>query len=278
MTSKVFLEWFQKFVLSVTQRPLLLLLDGHVSHISMEVISAAVEENIIIVKLPPHATNVLQPLDVTCFGLLKQKWSKLLAACSNISGSRSSLTKSSFVDELAHTWNACLSESNVKSGFSSTGIFPVDRSKYPTKRFNPRLLRRSQRWEGKVENMEFVATSAVTLSKNKPAQKETHEKLQCFGYCAQLGPEPSEPAGEEMVWIPAWISVPAATAVVAASTAGSSTQHLASSTPNTSFEELLLEKIKPASHQAPPKRRRINMKGVIITDKAFAKKIENVKK
>ena len=145
MTSKVFLEWFQKFARSVTQRPLLLLLDGHVSHVSMEVISTAVEKNIIIVKLPPHATDVLQPLDVTCFGPLKQKWSKLLAARSNISGSRSSLTKSSFVDELAHIWYACFSESNIKSGFSSTGIFPVDRSKYPTERFNPRLLRRHQR-------------------------------------------------------------------------------------------------------------------------------------
>ena len=45
--------------------PLLLLFDGHMTHITLPVIEKAMKERVITVKFPPHVTNVLQPLDVT---------------------------------------------------------------------------------------------------------------------------------------------------------------------------------------------------------------------
>ena len=46
------------------ERPVLLILDGHVSHVSYEVRMLAVKNQIHLFKLPPHCTHALQPLDV----------------------------------------------------------------------------------------------------------------------------------------------------------------------------------------------------------------------
>ena len=78
MDTEVFAEWFERFSNQITERPLLLLFDGHMTHVSLGVIKKALEDDIIIVKFPPHVTDILQPLDVSCFGPLKRKWEMLL--------------------------------------------------------------------------------------------------------------------------------------------------------------------------------------------------------
>ena len=52
--------------------------DGHLTHISAPVIEKALKQNIIILYFPPHVTDMLQPLDVACFGLLKREWERRL--------------------------------------------------------------------------------------------------------------------------------------------------------------------------------------------------------
>ncbi|CAF3557585.1 unnamed protein product [Rotaria socialis] len=49
-------------------RPVLLVLDGHQCHFTIQVIEAAKQNNIIILCLPPHCTHGLQPLDLVTFG------------------------------------------------------------------------------------------------------------------------------------------------------------------------------------------------------------------
>ena len=48
MTTGVFAEWFNKFVALVTERPLLLIFDRHLTHVSIKVIEKAIKENITI--------------------------------------------------------------------------------------------------------------------------------------------------------------------------------------------------------------------------------------
>ncbi|CAG2186231.1 unnamed protein product [Mytilus edulis] len=48
--------------------PVLVLFDGHKSHLSMELIEWAKKENIILFVLPAHTSHILQPMDVGCFG------------------------------------------------------------------------------------------------------------------------------------------------------------------------------------------------------------------
>ena len=94
MASDIFVVWFEKFCDELKKRPLLLLFDGHLTHVSVLVIERAMEEKIFILKFPPHVTDVLQSLNVACFRPLKREWER-------------------------------------KGGFEATGIFPVNSAKYP---------------------------------------------------------------------------------------------------------------------------------------------------
>ncbi len=62
---------------AVSCRPLILMLDGHSSHYTLELIKLAAENDVIIFCLPPHTTADSQPLDIGCFGPLKVYWSEV---------------------------------------------------------------------------------------------------------------------------------------------------------------------------------------------------------
>ena len=159
MTTDIFYEWFVKFADEIKERPLLLIFDGHLTHVSIAVVEKAIEENIIIVKFPPHVTDKLQPLDVTSFGSLKRHWERLLNEWTNQWGTKTPMKKD-FTNMLSEIWYEGLSRENIKSGFRAIGIFPVDRKKIPASRFDPRLIKRYENWvkDGKPkESMERLA-------------------------------------------------------------------------------------------------------------------------
>ena len=122
----------------------LLIFDGHLSHVSVEVIEKAIEENVVLLKLPPHATDKLQPLDVACFGPLKRHWKNLLNEWVSICGPTVPIRQALFADKLGEIWRVGLSDKNIQAGFRATGIFPTDKSKYPEHRLDPGLLKRYQ--------------------------------------------------------------------------------------------------------------------------------------
>ena len=55
----------------VRQKPILLLLDNHSSHIDVEVLKIAQANNVIMFALPQHTSHLYQPLDVGIFGPMK---------------------------------------------------------------------------------------------------------------------------------------------------------------------------------------------------------------
>ena len=108
MTTEIFTEWFTLFCEQVQERPLLLILDGHLTHVSVSIIEKAIEEDVTIVKLPPHVTDKLQPLDVSCFGPLKRLWEKTLNDYVNTCGASKAISKDIFIDLLSGVWHSGL--------------------------------------------------------------------------------------------------------------------------------------------------------------------------
>ena len=76
MDQELFADWFLHHFLvhAVSSRPLLLLLDGHPSHFTLELVKLAAEHDVIIFCLAPHTTADTQPLDTSCFKPLKTYW------------------------------------------------------------------------------------------------------------------------------------------------------------------------------------------------------------
>nr|CAH7753502.1 unnamed protein product [Callosobruchus chinensis] len=80
MQSHIFFRWFKGFVEqtgSTPQNPVLLLLDGHVTHTkNLEVINYAKDHGVVLLCFPPHCTHKLQALDVAFMNALSTYYSK----------------------------------------------------------------------------------------------------------------------------------------------------------------------------------------------------------
>jgi hypothetical protein len=74
ITSARFVDWihhFQEKVRADTEHPVLLLLDKHSGHLSLEAIKFCREHNIHLITLPPQSSHRIQLLDKYFFKLLK---------------------------------------------------------------------------------------------------------------------------------------------------------------------------------------------------------------
>ena len=72
----VWLQHYQIYAKSSKDEPCLLILDHHVSHISLESYESCKEHGTVMLSLPPHTSNRMQQLDVTFYVILKKAYKK----------------------------------------------------------------------------------------------------------------------------------------------------------------------------------------------------------
>ena len=87
MDSELFRKWFVEHFLKFAsqERPLLLIMDGHRSHLDTELVRAAQREGVILLCLPPYISHILQPLYVSFFRPLKADFSGVTGDLSAVS-------------------------------------------------------------------------------------------------------------------------------------------------------------------------------------------------
>jgi hypothetical protein len=74
ISEELFSDWFQHCFLERTKdidRPLLLVMDNHSAHLSIDFIELAIKNQVILLCLPPHTTHALQQLDVVTLRYVK---------------------------------------------------------------------------------------------------------------------------------------------------------------------------------------------------------------
>ena len=129
MDQITFYKWFKGLFLrfAPSVRPLLLLLDGHSSHYCPETIRLAASERVILFVLPPNMTHLLQPLDKGGFGPLKVFWRE---ECQRYMSDNPGqyINRYCFSSLFSKAWDRCMTVSNIRAAFKTTGIFPVDRN------------------------------------------------------------------------------------------------------------------------------------------------------
>nr|XP_047135287.1 MFS-type transporter clz9-like [Hydra vulgaris] len=74
-----YLHHFNEFCTKVNGKKVLLFLDGHKSHVTIEAIELAIKMDIEIICIPPHSTHRLQPLDTHVNKVVKHMWSEALS-------------------------------------------------------------------------------------------------------------------------------------------------------------------------------------------------------
>lgn len=143
--TKAFIPHVEKIrrEMMLPEQAALLLFDGHASHMSVRILEEAIKYNILLVKLPSHLTDKLQPLDKCVFGPVKTFWEKLLISYGKkkLGTGTGRLGKSEFAELLGVVWTQAMKPDNIISGFRTTGTFPVESLRFPISEFSAEDLR-----------------------------------------------------------------------------------------------------------------------------------------
>ena len=129
MDGELFKSWFTKIFLPHTAhlRPAVLILDGHGSHLTIDVIDLAREHNVILYCLPPHTTHLLQPLDVSVFKSLKSQFSKLCGQVKLLTIGTATVinvNRGNFTVLFREAFEKSMCISSIKNGFRKCGVYP----------------------------------------------------------------------------------------------------------------------------------------------------------
>lgn len=138
MTSSLFFKTMEHVVnhtKCTKEDPILLLLDNHESHCSLDVIIFAKENGVIMVTFPPHCTHRLQPLDVSVMGPFKTKY-KVAQNDWMLSHPGKTITIHNVADLAGKAFQNSFTIKNIISGFQKPGIYPFDRNAFTDEDFD----------------------------------------------------------------------------------------------------------------------------------------------
>jgi hypothetical protein len=178
-TNEKGLEWIQHFDRHTKHRTTglyrLLVLDGHESHHSTEFELFCKENKIITLCMPPHSSHILQPLDIGCFGPLKQAYGRQIENL--MRASISHISKDDFFPAFFAAFQASITEHNIRGGFRGAGLVPLDPdrviSQLDIKLRTPTPVEGSPRmsapWVSRTPNNPTEASSQSEFIKNRVA-------------------------------------------------------------------------------------------------------------
>ena len=100
---------------------MLLILDGHKSHVTLEVLEKAKEHGVDMVSLPSHSSHEMQSLDISCFKPFKQYFRVYRDIwCRNNIGNKA--TKQELARWVSLGLQKALTLKNIQAGFRAARI------------------------------------------------------------------------------------------------------------------------------------------------------------
>ncbi|KAJ8950062.1 hypothetical protein NQ314_008068 [Rhamnusium bicolor] len=129
MTGQSFYEFvaniFHPWIANNVKVPVALFVDGHSSHLTMELSNFCVENQIELIAVYPNATHILQPLDVSVFHPLKNRWKKGIQKFKMDNEGRK-LKRENFGPLLKVVMEQSIKPDIITNGFRTCGLFPLD--------------------------------------------------------------------------------------------------------------------------------------------------------
>ena len=126
MTKFLFESWIAHFLRNLSkglgvsqQNRHLLIVDGHTSHVTIEVTKTCMNYGIDIVTLPSHTSHALQPLDRTCFAPFKATFRRIRDDWIRDRKNKK-VEKSMLCEWTSKALGQALTPSNIKVGFRRT--------------------------------------------------------------------------------------------------------------------------------------------------------------
>ncbi|XP_055640903.1 uncharacterized protein LOC129778185 [Toxorhynchites rutilus septentrionalis] len=140
MTTELFSEWFKHFVQHArptSERPLLLILDGHSSHSkNFDFCETAAKMHVVVIVLPPHCSHRMQPLDVSFMGPFKKFYGDATGLLLKKTPGKA-VTQYDIAGLVGIAFPRAATQMIAANGFSATGICPFNREIFEVDDFAP---------------------------------------------------------------------------------------------------------------------------------------------
>ena len=178
ISEELFLEYID-FLAEKTRcsidKKILVILDNHESHISLDVIDKSKEKGVILLTIPPHTSHKLQPLDRTCYKSFKQAYNLAFDNFMRTNpGKKVTIYDIPDLVNSAHSY--AFTHANIVSGFKNTGIYPYNSNIFTdldfapsdvTDRQDPAFAEASERYVFSLD--EDDVETVLTTNENTPA-------------------------------------------------------------------------------------------------------------
>ena len=131
---------FMKHFVAVTkctkEKPVLMLLDNHDSHINIPLIDYCRENGVVLLSFPPHCSHKLQPLDRSVYGPLKKY---VNSSCDGWMKTHPGKTMTIYdIPGIAkEALPLAATPSNIQKGFQVSGIYPFNRNIFSEDEYMP---------------------------------------------------------------------------------------------------------------------------------------------
>lgn len=119
--TNVFVPWLDK---QKIERPILLFIDGHVSHMTLHLSQFCSNNGIELFALYPNSTHLIQPMDVAVFKPLKQFWKKSVRDW-RLKNHGKKLRKENFGNIFENALSNITKET-IQNGFKRCGLCPFN--------------------------------------------------------------------------------------------------------------------------------------------------------
>ncbi|KAJ8926270.1 hypothetical protein NQ314_021391, partial [Rhamnusium bicolor] len=120
-------------------RPVLIIYDGYSTHVNIPLIELARDNDVTILKLTPHSSHLLQPLNLSVFKSVKDRWDlKLVTWQRKNIGHK--IPKKVFSELIGETWKD-LDTEIIRNSFKKAGIHPFNRHVIPDDKYHPEALK-----------------------------------------------------------------------------------------------------------------------------------------
>jgi hypothetical protein len=132
MTACLFLAWIDHFIQALQNHttvsvssPHLLILDGHSSHVTIEVVKRARAVGLHLLTLPSHYSHAMQPLDVAVFKPFKGAF-RVYRDAWTLQNRGRGVRKEVLASWTSKALSRALTVANIEAGFRKIGIYPLN--------------------------------------------------------------------------------------------------------------------------------------------------------
>ena len=168
-----------------SSEPILLIFDGHASHVSPSLIEWANNHNIILFVLPAHTSHLLQPLDVAMFGPFKSfYYTECAIFMRNHIGQ--SITKYDMCSMACKAYLKAFTPINIQSGFRKTGIYPFSKDVIDKEKLFPSECFREDQPLEKVKAIKTGKDAVEEFLKLKVERIQSAKSCQECNTCKNL--------------------------------------------------------------------------------------------